>query len=239
MDTGTSWLLTHCALSRGEPLRPGGHHLQLAAGPSWLAGILAPPGSSRPSFLFPPPAPLTNPQPRAKRGPCRPNPSGRAPPSASSTLGSLPLWSASRAPGAKNPAGQACSPDRSSSPSIWQAGPDVPQSQPGALHLAPPLEQGGELAKVCSQRHLCLSASGLLGSGRWGAGGDEQQTPSLHGPSQGRDLGLQSFRLCWLGTGEGLLVPTGLGYKSSREWGWEGHPAGSIHFGWATLPTSR
>lgn len=66
--------------TRGPPgspigrLCPGGRHLQLSAGPSWLAGILAPPGSSQPSHLFPPPAPLTNPQPRAERGPCRPNP---------------------------------------------------------------------------------------------------------------------------------------------------------------------
>lgn len=100
------------------------------------------------SLLFPPPAPLTKPQPRAKRGPYRPNPRGSAAPSSPTTLGSSSLWSASCVPGAKNPAGQACLPDRSSSLSIWQAGPSVPPSEPRALHLAPPSEQDGELAKV-------------------------------------------------------------------------------------------
>ena len=94
-DTGTAWLPTQMALSWEEPRRPGGCHLQLAAGPSWLAGVLAPPGSSQPSLLFPPPAPLPNPQPRTKRGPCRPNPSGQAPPSSSSTLHSWPRRPAS------------------------------------------------------------------------------------------------------------------------------------------------
>lgn len=79
---------------QGEAPRPGGCHLRLAAGPSWLAGILAPPGSSRPPFhsthLLPRPSHSQEP----RGGPCRPNPSGRAAPSSPTTLGSSPLWSA-------------------------------------------------------------------------------------------------------------------------------------------------
>ena len=49
----------------------------------------------------------------------------------------------------------------------------MPWLEPGALHLAPPLELGGELAKASSQRHPCLSASGLWDSGRQGCAGHE------------------------------------------------------------------
>lgn len=68
----------------------GDCHLRLPAGPSWLAGILTPPGSRRPPFHCPPPAPWTNPQPRAKRGPRRPNPSGRAAPASPPPRGAHP-----------------------------------------------------------------------------------------------------------------------------------------------------
>lgn len=91
--------------------------------------------------------------------------------------------------------------------SIWQAAPGIPPSEPGALQLVLPLEQGGELARfslLAAPRFPCFWA---VGSGRWVAGAKSERHPATGVYPRQRPGGGGSFRFCWLGAGEGLLEP--------------------------------
>lgn len=66
--------------------------------------------------------------------------------------------------------------------------------EPGALHLVPPREQGGELARVslpAAPRPLLLGCQ----LGKVDGGDKEQGTPGHRGPAQGRDLELGNFQM--------------------------------------------
>lgn len=189
----------------GRAVEARGRHLQLAAGPSWLAGVLAPPGSGQPSLSFPPPALLTNPQPRTERGPCRPNPSDQAPPSSSSTLRSWPLRSASCAQVPRVLLGRPAPQSEAHLRAYGRRGPACPGWSQGRCIWHLPWSRAGSWPRPPLSG---TPASLLLGCRTQGGGAVRvmrEGCPVTTVPLRIDLEGWVSFRVCWLGSQ--VLVP--------------------------------
>lgn len=168
------------------------------------------------SLLFPPPAPLTKPQPRAKRGTYSPIPAAEPlpplpPPWVAHPSGLPPV---SQVP--KVLLGRPARRIEAHLRAYGRRGPASPRWSQGRCIWHLPRSREGSWPRSRSEQHPCLSAFGLSGLGRWGRGGNEQGTPApeVRPEAEAGRVGELADSTGWAPGREGLLGPPGQGGRA-------------------------